>query len=114
MLHDKSTKIISELQKYFSSSEKTIKTLLAELGSLKISNSLFEGIYKINTKYKGKQKLILLLLFPIFAVKDVSHYIQSPLYQLYKCGKDVFYEFSNHAFFNWRRQSAIFRLDAPC
>jgi hypothetical protein len=103
MLHIKNTQIISELHKYFSSSEKTIQTLLEELSSLKISNQLFEGVDKNNTKYKGKQRLILLLLFPIFAVKDISHYIQSPLYQLYKCGKDVFYEFSNHTFFNWRK-----------
>ena len=103
MLHIKNTKIISELQKYFSSSEKTIFTLLEELRSLRIFNQLFNGIDKTNTKYKGKQKLILLLLFPVFAVKDISHYIQSPLYQLYQCGKDVFYEFSNDSFMNWRK-----------
>jgi len=105
MLPHKSTKIISELQKYFSSSEKTIQTLLGELISLKISDKLFKGIDKNNTQYKGKQKFILLLLFPIFAIKDISHYSKSPLYQLYKCGKDVFYEFSNSSFFNWRQLS---------
>jgi hypothetical protein len=105
MLPNKSTKIISELHKYFSSDEKTISTLLTELQSLKISNQLFTGVDKINTKYSGKQKLILLLLFPIFAIKDISHYIQSPLFQLYKTGKDVFYEFINHSFFDWRKLS---------
>jgi hypothetical protein len=64
---------------------------------------LFERVNKNNTKYQGKQKLILLLLFPLFAVKDISHYLQSPLYPLYQCGKDVFYEFVNHSFFNWRK-----------
>ena len=105
MLHNKSTKIISELNKYFSSREKTVQTLLGELRSLKISDKLFEGIDKVNTKYKGKQKFMLLLLFPIFAVKDISSYTQSSLYQLYKCGKDVFYDFSNSSFFNWQALS---------
>jgi len=63
MLHVKNTNIISALKKYFSSSEKTIQILLEELNSLKISNQLFKGIDKSNTKYKGKQKLILLFLF---------------------------------------------------
>ena len=105
MLRHKNTQIISELKNYFNSDEKTVQTLLTELSFLKISNHLFDGIDKVNTKYKGKQKLILLLLFPIFAVKDISFYLYSPLYQLYKCGKDVFYEFLNHPFFNWRKLS---------
>ena len=42
MLRHKSTTIISELQKYFSSSEKTTQTLLEEAKSLKISNTLFD------------------------------------------------------------------------
>jgi hypothetical protein len=36
MLHDKSTKIISELKSYFSSNEKIFQTLFSELRSLKI------------------------------------------------------------------------------
>ena len=105
MLPYKITTNLSELQKYFSSSEKAIQTLFKELRSLKISDRLFRAIDKINTKYNGKPLFTQLLLFPIFAVKDISHFAGSPLYQLYKCGKDVFYDFLNCPLFNWRKLS---------
>jgi hypothetical protein len=108
MLHHKSTKIISELQKYFSSNEKTMQTLLTELSFLQIPDKSLEGMDKINTKYKGKQTFILLLLSPIFGIKDISGYLQSSLYQLYNIGKDVFYNFFNNMFLNWRKLSYKF------
>lgn len=103
MLQHKSTTIISELQKYFSSSEKTIQTLFTELRSLKISDRQFQCIDKINSKHAGFQKFILLILFPLFEIKDISHYKQSSLYQIYKCGKDTFYRFLNNPLFDWRK-----------
>ena len=105
MLHAKTTNFISELQKYFSSSEKSIQTLFTALCSLKISGKLFQSIDKANCTYSGLQKLILLLLFPLFDVKDISHYRENSLYQLFNCGKDVFYRFINNANFSWRKLS---------
>jgi hypothetical protein len=105
MLHDKSTKFISELQNYFSTSEKSIQTLFTELCSLKISGKLFQSVDKTNCMYSGLQKLILLLLFPLFDAKDISHYKDSALYQLFHCGKDVFYRFINNTGFSWRKLS---------
>ena len=49
MLQYKSTTIISELQTYFSASEKAITTLFQHLRSLKIYDSQFQKINKINT-----------------------------------------------------------------
>jgi len=105
MLRHKSTVNLYELQKYFSSNEKAIETLFKELRSLKISNKPFKAIDKVNTQHSGKQTFILLLLFPLFAVKDVSYFTKSSLYQLYKCGKDVFYTFLNSPVFDWRKLS---------
>ena len=102
MLRYKNTTNLSELQKYFSSPGKAIQTLFTVLRSLKIQNKAFQIIDKINTKHNGKQVFILLLLFPLFAVKDISHFAKSPLHQLYRCGKDVFYQFLNSPFFDWR------------
>ena len=79
MLPHKSTVNLGELQKYFSSPDKAIHTLFSELRSLKINNKLFQAVDKVNTKYIDKQVLTQLLLFPIFAVKDVSHFAQSSL-----------------------------------
>ena len=94
MLQYKSTTIISELQTYFSSSEKAITTLFQHLRSLKFFDNQFQKLDKVNTQYAGRQIFTLLLLFPLFEVKDISHFAQSCVYQLYNCGKDVFYESS--------------------
>ena len=103
MLRHKSTVNLNELQKYFSSSEKAIETLFKELRSLKINNNPFQAVDKVNTQHNGKQIFTLLLLFPLFAVKDISCFAKSSLYQLYKCGKDVFYNFLNCSAFDWRK-----------
>jgi hypothetical protein len=80
-----------------------IEILFRELRSLRISDKLFQVINKINTKYVGKQIFTLLLLFPIYAVSAVSHFSESPLNQVCKCGKDVFYQFLNSPLLDWRK-----------
>ena len=105
MLRYKNTVKLGDLQKYFSSHEKAIQTLFRGLRSLRIYNKSFQTVDKCNTKYGGKQLFTILLLFPLFAVKDVSHFAGSSLYQLYQCGKDVFYQFLNSPFFDWRKFS---------
>ena len=105
MLHDKSTKIISELKNYFSSNEKIVQTLFTALRSLKISGKHFQTVDKINTKYTGYQRFVLLILFPLFELKPISDYRKSALYPLVKCGKDVFYRFINNPNFDWRQFS---------
>ena len=104
MLRYKSTVNLGELQKYFSSSEKAIHTLFKELRSLRIYNKLFQTVDKINTQYGGKQLFTMLLLFPLFAITDISHFSQSSLFQLHKSGKDVFYQFLNCSLFDWRKE----------
>ena len=105
MLRYKSTVNLGEQQKYFSSSEKAIHTLFKELRSLRIYNKPFQSVDKINTQYGSKQVFTMLLLFPLFAVTDISNFTQSSLYQLYKCGKDVFYQFLNCSLLDWRKLS---------
>jgi hypothetical protein len=105
MLRHKGTIKLSELQKYFSSDENALQTLIREMRSLRIYNKDFQAVDKVNTQYGGKQIFTMLLLFPLFAVKDISHYAGSSLHQLYKCGKDVFYDFLNSPLFDWRKLS---------
>ena len=105
MMRHKSTVHIGELQKYFSSGEKAIATLFRELRSLKIQTKPFRAVDKVNTLHSGKQVFNLLLLFPVFAVHDISHFAKSSLYQLYQCGRDVFYQFLNCPVFDWRKLS---------
>lgn len=103
MLHDKKTKIISELKNYFSSDEKIFQTLFTELRSLRISDKMFRSVDKINTHYSGFQRFIILILFPLFDVKHISDYNKGALYQILNCGKDVFYRFVNSPDFPWRK-----------
>ena len=103
MLRHKSTINLSELQKYFSSEEKATQTLFKELRFLKISNRLFQTVDRINTQYSGKQTFTLLLLFPFFAVKDISCFAGSYLYKACHSGKDVFYRFLNSPLLDWRK-----------
>jgi len=103
MRQHKTTDFISELQKYFSSNEKIIQTLYSELSSLIFLNRIFRSIDKNNTQYLNYQRFIMLILYPFFEVKDVSHFVQSSLYQMFDCGKDVFYRFLNIEKTDWRK-----------
>jgi hypothetical protein len=105
MLQYKSTNFISELQNHFSSREKAITTLFQHLRSLKIFESHFQKFDKVNTQYYAKQIFTMLLLFPFFDVKDISHFSQSSVFYVFKCGKDVFYEFQKSVQMNWRKLS---------
>ena len=102
MLHDKSTKLISELKTYFSSTDKSIQTLFTVLRSLNLLNKVFQSVDKINSQYSGPQKLMLLLLFPLFDIKDISHFKERALHKLLHCGKDAFYRFIDNPAFSWR------------
>jgi len=112
MRQHKSTTFISELQKYFSSDEKTIQTLFTELCSLKFLHKLFQAFDKSNTQYLSYQRFVMLILFPLFNVKDVSDFSQSTLYQMLNCGKDTFYRFLNDTNISWRKiaYKVTFRL----
>jgi hypothetical protein len=94
---------ISELQKYFSSDEKTIQTLFTELSSLKFLNRIFQVFDKNNTQYLNYQRFIMPILFPLYEIKDISHFAQSALYQAFNCGKDRFYRFLNDKNTDWRK-----------
>jgi len=103
MRQHKSTTFISELQKYFSSDEKTIHTLFTELSSLKFLNRAFAAFDKTNTQYLSYQRFMMLILFPLFGIKDISHFAHSAIYQSFNCGKDTFYRFLNDVTIDWRK-----------
>jgi hypothetical protein len=71
MLQHKGTTILSEIKDFFTSSEKAINTLFTVKSSLTISDRLLREKDKPNSRYSGMNKLLLLLLFPFFEIKDV-------------------------------------------
>ena len=103
MLQTKDTTIVSEINDFFTSSEKAIRTILTLLSSLTLSENRLEIESQCNSIYQNKSKLSLLLLFPFFDVKDPSSYDASVLYPIMRCGKDAFYRLANDFTVNWRK-----------
>lgn len=101
MLPNKDTTILSEINDFFTSSEKAIYTVFRITSSLKLSNTKFFND-QVNNSYKNTDKLLLLLLFPIFKIKNAYAYKESQLYAILSCSKDVFYRLLNKQHLNWR------------
>ena len=105
MLPNKDTTILSEINDFFTTSEKAIASILSILSSLKISDKFFGKLDACNFKYRQIDKLTLLLLFPFFEIKDASHFGDSALHKIMACGKDVFYRMLNDTTIDWRSLS---------
>ena len=103
MLSNKSTTIVSEVKDFFTTSEKAINTILTVLSSLTLSEKQFGIESKCNNSYKNINKLLLVVLFPFFDVKDAWSYGQSCLFPTFRCGKDVFYRLMNDFSIPWRK-----------
>lgn len=102
MLRNKDTTILSEINDFFTTNEKAIFHIFKTLQSIKLSKKLFFKNDACNVKYRNVEKLTLLLLFPVFDIKDASHFGDSVLHKLISCGKDVFYRILNDSNIDWR------------
>lgn len=105
MLQDKSITIVSEVKDFFTSSEKALHTILELLSSLTLSEKRLGIESKCNNVYQNINKLLLVVLFPFFEVKDAWGYSQSGLYPALRCGRDVFYRLMNDFTIPWRKVS---------
>lgn len=102
MLRDKDNTILSEINVFFTTNEKAMHTIFKIIGSLTFSGNRILGCEAANNIYRDRDKLVLLLLFPFFGVKDAYRYGKSSLYGILSCGKDVFYRFLNNGDIDWR------------
>ena len=105
MLHHKDTTIVSEIKGFFTSAEKAVLLILDILSSLKFSDKNFGFSTACNLQFSSRLKLLLLIIFPFFQVKDPSAYASSGLYKVLACGKDVFYRLLSDSRISWRRFS---------
>lgn len=103
MLPNKSTTIVSEIKDFFTSSEKAIYTVLTILSSLTLSEKYLGLESKSNNKHRNINKLLLVVMFPFFEVRDSWHYGKSSLYPAFRCGKDIFYRLLNDFNIPWRK-----------
>jgi len=102
MLRHKDTIILSEINSFFTSSEKAMEAILGLIRSLTFSDKRLGFPQANNLKYSNHSKLVLLLLFPFFEIKTSWHYADSALYRFLSCGKDIFYRLMNDASIDWR------------
>jgi hypothetical protein len=102
MLRHKDTIILSEINSFFTSSEKAMETIFSFIRSLTFSDNRFGFSQANNIKFSNHNKLVLLLLFPFFDIKTSWHYQDSALYRFLSCGKDIFYRLMNDSLIDWR------------
>ena len=102
MLQNKDISIVCEIKEFFASSEKAIFTIFEKMSSLTLSEKQFQIESNCNNRYKNIEKLILVILFPFFAIENSSQFKTSSLYPFMQCGKDVFYRFINNPAICWR------------
>jgi hypothetical protein len=110
MLRNKDTQIVSEVKDFFTSSEKAIYTILQVLSSLTLSEKQLGLLSKSNNEYANINKFLMLILFPLFDIKDPWHYRDSSLHNVYDWGKDVFYRLLNDSMILWRKISYNFSM----
>jgi hypothetical protein len=106
-----STNIFSEISTFFreKDDDKAIRTIMDVTKHLKLSEKslFFENHW--NCKYTRLQVFELLLLFPLFMVKNAFHYSDSSLARIISCKKDVFYRFMENGSFDWRK--IVYRIN---
>ena len=99
-----STNIFSEISTFFreKDDDKAIRTIMDVAKHLKLSEKSLNLENHWNCKYTRLQVFELLLLFPLFMVKNAFHYTDSTLAKVVPCKKDVFYRFMENGALDWR------------
>lgn len=104
MPRTESTNIFSEISTFFCKKEndKAIMTIMDIAKNLKLSAKTLDLESRCTCKYKRLQVFELLLLFPLFMVKNAFRYTDSTLAKVVPCKKDVFYRFMENGAIDWR------------
>ncbi|MCX6309304.1 MAG: transposase [Bacteroidia bacterium] len=104
MPRPESTNIFSEISTFFreNDDDKAIRTIMDVAKHLKLSAKTLDMESRWNCKYTRLQVFELLLLFPLFMVKNAYRYTDSTLAKVVPCKKDVFYRFMENGSLDWR------------
>lgn len=102
MLRNKSTKVFSETNSFFTSSEKGIFRIMELYKSLQL-NRLNIGIQQMpQSSFRKGDLLLAMLLFPLHSLSNVHKFIQHPLSSTIEASKNTFYRLKNNPMINWR------------
>lgn len=103
MLQNKSNKILSEINDFFSSKEKAVSKTMTVIRALNIKGINFDPKTNWPEQYSRQDLLLALLLQPLFSIQNVSGYTKSCLYEYFQAGKDTLYRFKNEGNISWRK-----------
>jgi len=111
MLNNKGTNIFSEINSFFpeNDNKKAINSIIDIARNLRISSKSLSLESNANCKFTRLQVFELLLVFPLFMVKNAFHYSESILFKVLSCKKDVFYRFMSNGSFDWR--NILYRIN---
>lgn len=102
MLQNKSTKVFSETNSFFTSSEKGIYRIMELYRTLQL-NRLNLGIQQMpQCAFRNGDLLLAMLLFPLHSLSNVHKYIKHPLSATIDASKNTFYRLKNNQMINWR------------
>ncbi len=102
MLQNKSTKVFSETNSFFTSSEKGIYRIMELYRSLNLNRLDFGVGHMPQSIFRKGDLLLAMLLFPLYSLSNVYRYTKHPLSQSIEASKNTFYRLKNDYNINWR------------
>ena len=102
MLRNKSTKVFSETNGFFTSTEKGIFKIMELYKALHLNRLQIGDKEKPQSTYRKGDLLLGLLLFPLNSISNVYSYTQHPLSNMLEAGKNTFYRLKNDSRIDWR------------
>ena len=102
MLRNKSTKVFSETNSFFSSTEKGIFRIMELYRTLNLHRLQLGQQEMPQSSFRKGDLLLGLLLFPIYSISNVYGYSNSHLSKAIEAHKNTFYRFKNDFRINWR------------
>lgn len=102
MLQNKSTKVFSETNSFFTSTEKGIFKIMELYKALKLNKLQIGAKEKPQSTFRKGDLLLGLLLFPLHSIANVYSYCKHPFSSTLEAKKNTFYRFKNDSDINWR------------
>lgn len=103
MPHCKDTTIINEIGTFFQKNcDNATQRILTLLKAIKMTDRGLGLHTRCNAAHSSSEKLVLLVLFPIFNIANPYNYVRSQLAGITTAGKDLFYRLLNSEKIDWR------------
>ena len=102
MLRNKSTKVFSEINDFFTSTDKGIFRIMELYRSLNLGRLKIGEEQAPQSIFKKGDLLLSMLIFPIYSISNVYSYTTSALSKDIEAKKNTLYRFKNDNKINWR------------